>query len=70
MIVRILAIAFAALGCAGLWFGYMNLNVFRGTPLFEFRYIIYAVLAFLGLSCLEWAMGWIKSKLAGSDTDH
>ena len=70
MIARVLSIALAVLGCTGLWIGYMNLNIFRGTPLFEFRYIIFAVAAFLGLSCLEWAAGWVKSKLEDPNMDH
>ncbi len=68
MISRLIAIFLTGSALAGLWFGYMNLNVFRGTPLFEFRYIIFAVAAFLGLSALEWLAGWIKSK--GKEPDH
>jgi hypothetical protein len=67
MIVRGLAIVTAFGGLAALWFGYNNLNVFRGTPLFEFRYFILAIAAFLGLSALEWLVGWIKSKIEKPD---
>lgn len=70
MIFRILAISLAAAACAGLWFGYMNLNIFRGTPLFDFRYVIFAVSSFLGLSILEWAIGWIKRKFSESENEH
>lgn len=63
MIVRALAIVLAAAACAALYFGYMNLNIFRGTPLFEFRFVLFAIGAFLGLSAIEWALGWIKTKL-------
>lgn len=69
MIIRGLSIALAALALAALWFGYMNLNILRGTPLFDFRYVIFAVAAFLGLSAIEWALGWIKPKLHESDTE-
>jgi hypothetical protein len=70
MIVRVVAIALTGLACAALWFGYMNLNIFRGTPMFDFRYVIFAVASFLGLSAFEWVAGWIKAKLQEPDTDH
>jgi hypothetical protein len=65
MIIRGLAIVLTAAACVALWFGYMNLNVLRGTPLFDFRYVIFAVGSFLGLSALEWGIGWIKKKVEG-----
>lgn len=67
MIVRGLTIIVAFVGLAALWFGFMNLQVFRGTPLFEFRFIIFAIASFLGLSALEWIVGWIKSKTQKDD---
>jgi hypothetical protein len=70
MIVRALAIVLSIGALAALWFGYMNLNMLRGTPLFDFRYIIFAVGAFLGLSGIEWALGWTKNKIQGSDVKH
>lgn len=70
MILRGLAILLTAGATAALWFGYMNLNIFRGTPLFDFRYVIFAMTAFLGLSAIEWALGWIQAKVQGSDADH
>jgi hypothetical protein len=68
MIIRGLAILLALGATAALWFGYMNLNFLRGTPLFDFRYVVFAVAAFLGLSATEWALGWIKTKVQGSET--
>jgi hypothetical protein len=70
MILRALAIALSALAAAGLWFGYANLNMLRGTPFFDFRYIVFAVAAFLGLSVVEWALGKLKAKVQSSDADH
>ncbi len=65
MILRVLAIL-AAVGAVGaLWFCYGQLNLFRGTAFWDYRYIIYAVSAFLGLSVLEWSLGWLKAKIAG-----
>ena len=70
MIVRGLAILFALGAAAALWFGYDNLRALRGTPLFDFRYVFFAVAAFLGLSAIEWALGWIKGKVEGEDDKH
>lgn len=68
--IRVLAIALTAAACAALYYGYMNLNMLRGTPLFDFRYVVFGIAAFLGLSALEWALGWIKTKTQGPDADH
>ena len=70
MIVRGMSILLAALACGGVWFGYTNLNILRGTPFFDFRYVVFAVSAFLGLSAIEWALGWVKAKIQGTDDDH
>lgn len=70
MIVRCLAILFALSAAAALWYGYDNLRQLRGTPLFDFRYIFFAVVAFLGLSAVEWALGWIKGKIEGDEEAH
>ena len=70
MIVRGLAIVLTICATAALWFGYMNLGILRGTPLSDFRYIVFAVAAFLSLSLIEWALSWIKTKAQGSDNDH
>lgn len=67
MIVRCLAIMLAAIGAAALWYGYENLRLLRGTPLFDFRYVVFAVVAFLGLSGIEWVFGWLKGKIDGTD---
>ncbi|MDA8585307.1 hypothetical protein N9L47_03455 [Rhodobacteraceae bacterium] len=70
MIIRGLAILLALGAAAGLWFGYDNLKQLRGTPLFDFRYVVFAVAAFLGLSAIEWALGWIKGKVEGTNDAH
>lgn len=70
MIVRGIAILLGLVGAAGLWFGYDNLNQLRGTPFFDYRYIVYAVLSFLGLSAIEWVFGWVKGKVEGDDAAH
>ena len=70
MIVRGLAILLALGAAAALWFGYDNLRQLRGTPLFDFRYVVFAVAAFLGLSAIEWALGWVKGKIEGNDDSH
>lgn len=70
MILRVLAILVALVAAWALWFGYGQLKVFRGTPFWDYRYIIYAVSAFLGLSVLEGALGWIKTKIEGKDPPH
>ena len=67
MILRALAIVLTAGATALLWFAYMNLGILRGTLLFDFRYIVFAIAAFLGLSAFEWALGWIKAKTQGPD---
>jgi hypothetical protein len=70
MIVRSLAIALTTCATAALWFGYMNLGILRGTLLFDFRYVLFAIAAFLGLSAIERGLGWIKTKIQGPDPDH
>ena len=69
MILRVLSVIVALAAVAALWFSYGELRIFRRTMFWEYRYIIFAVGAFLGLSLLEWAVGWIKSKVEG-DEDH
>jgi len=63
MILRMIAIL-ASLGAVwALWYGYDQLRQFRGTAFWDYRYLIFAVSAFLALSALEWVLGWIKSKI-------
>ena len=70
MTLRVMAII-AALGAVwALWFGYGQLRLFRGTPFWDYRYIIYAVSAFVALSGLEWALRWIKTKIDGDQENH
>ena len=70
MKVRVLTIVLALGAAWALWFCYGQLKMFRGTPFWDYRYIIYAVLAFLGLSGLEWIIGYLKSKIEGDQGDH
>ena len=70
MNVRVLAILVAVGAVWALWFGYGQLKEFRGTPFWDYRYIIYAAAAFLGLSVLEWALSWIKTKIEGDQDPH
>jgi hypothetical protein len=70
MILRGIAI-FMAVGAAwALWVGYGQLGMFRGTPFWDYRYLIFAVSAFLVLSGLEWVLGWIKAKFASDTESH
>ncbi|MGC1489040.1 MAG: hypothetical protein WA784_14765 [Albidovulum sp.] len=70
MILRVIAILLTGLAALALWWGYGQLSVFRGTPFWDFRYIIYAAAAFLGLGAIEWALGWAKGKMDGDGADH
>ncbi len=70
MIIRVMAIVFAACGLAALWFGYDQLGQLRRTPLWDFRYIVFSAAAFLGLSGFEWALGWIKNKISNEPDAH
>lgn len=70
MIFRILSIAIALVAAAGLWFAYDELSVFRRTMFWDYRYIIFGCAAFLALSVLEAAMGWLKTKLGGDSDTH
>lgn len=70
MIVRVMAIVVALGATWALWFGYGELRMFRGTPFWDYRYIIYVVSAFLALSALEWAMGWMKTKIESDLETH
>lgn len=70
MILRVLPIVVALAAAAALWFGYGELRVLRGTPFWEYRFILFACAAFAGLSVLEWALGWLKTKFGGTPDDH
>ena len=70
MILRVLGIVLALAAAWGLWAGYDQLRVFRGTLFWDYRYIIFAVGAFLALSVLEALFSWLKGKFgAGPDDD-
>lgn len=63
MIMRIVAISLSGLSLWALWYGYTHLQVFRGTLFWEFRYFIFTLGAFLGLSWIEWALGWVHKRI-------
>lgn len=62
MILSALRICVACAAAVGLWFAYDELSIFRRTPFWEYRYIIFGCGAFLALSVLEYALGWITTK--------
>lgn len=68
MTLRILSIVVALAAAAGLWFAYDELSIFRRTVFWEYRYIIFGCGAFLALSILEAALGWLKNKF-GKDAN-
>lgn len=70
MIVRVLAIVFAGCATWALWAGYGQLSFLRGTPFWDFRYVVFAAAGFLGLSSLEWVLGQIKKKIEGEQDSH
>lgn len=70
MSVRILAIIVTGAALWALWFGYGQLKILRGTAFWDYRYIVYTAGAFLGLSGLEWTLGWITKKTQGVPDDH
>lgn len=70
MIVRVLAMIFAGGATWALWAGYGQLNFLRGTPFWDFRYVVFAVAGFLGLSGLEWVLGRIKKTFEGEQDSH
>ena len=67
MILRAVTILLSVGALAAMWFGYDELNIFRRTVFWEYRYLIFVVVAFLVLSFLEWGIGWIKSKVEGEE---
>jgi hypothetical protein len=70
MMIRILAIVVAFGAAWAIWYSYGQLRIFRGTPFWDYRYVIFASSTFLSLSALEWAVGWIKSKIEGEKDAH
>jgi len=64
MIFRIVSIALSAGAIWAIWFGFENLTVLRGTPLWEFRYFVLMLATFGGLSALEWGLGRVKKKFS------
>lgn len=70
MIFRILSIATALVAAGGLWFAYDELNIFRRTIFWDYRYVIFGCGAFLALSILEAGIGWLKTKFGGDSDTH
>ena len=70
MILRVLSITVTFCAVLALWFGYGQLGSLRGTLLWEYRYITYAVAAFLMLSALEWGVGLLKKTFLGEQEGH
>ena len=70
MILPGLAIVLAFAATWGLWAGYNELRVFRGTPFWDYRYIIFAVGAFLAFSVLQALFSWLKGKFGEGLEDH
>ena len=64
-VIRIIAGLGAA---AALWFAYDQLTIFRRTMFWEYRYIIFAAGAFVGLTLLEKLVAWLATKIE-PDTD-
>jgi len=69
MILRSLSIVVSLAAVYGLWWAYGELTIFRRTVFWEYRFIIFGIGAFLALSLLEVALGWIKTK-TGRVTDN
>ncbi len=67
---RVLTIVVAFGAAWAIWYCYGQLRVFRGTQFWDYRFVIFAIATFLGLSALEWAIGWIKSKIDGDADTH
>ncbi len=65
MMWRLVAIILTGAAIWAIWFGYDNLKVLRRTVFWEFRYFIFTLGVFLGLSAVEWALGQAKKKLSG-----
>jgi len=65
MILRVTVILLSGLATWALWFSFGQLKLLRGTPLWEFRYFLFLLAAFLGLSALEWAVGRVKKMVQG-----
>lgn len=50
---RGIAVALAVAGGGAIWWGWENLGLLRGTPVWEHRYLALAVAAFLLLTALD-----------------
>lgn len=70
MIARIFSIVVALAAAVGLWFAYDELTIFRRTMFWDYRFIIFGCGAFLALSVLEKAIGWLKARLGSRTETH
>jgi hypothetical protein len=63
---RLIAPALTILACALLWFGYESIDILRGTPLWELRYVLLGCAAFALLTLMEKASArlnaWVKRR--------
>lgn len=59
MIRAAIHIALMAAAAAVLWWGWSNLNLLRGTPVFEFRFVLLLAAGFLVLSAAQALAGWL-----------
>ncbi len=69
MIVTIATIGLSAVATWAIWFGFDNLRILRGTVLWEFRYLVFMLATFAGLSALEWGVDRLKRRFGDRHTD-
>lgn len=67
MIAHAVHIGFMALAAGAGYWGWLNLNMLRGTVYFEFRYILLMAAIFLVLSLAQAIAGWITGRLFPED---
>lgn len=67
MMARVVQIALM-IGAGGLsYWGWLALNILRGTPLFEYRYVILLSGAILLFSMAQAIAGWIDRRMNPDD---
>ncbi|WP_044006922.1 hypothetical protein [Jannaschia sp. CCS1] len=67
MMARLVQIALAASAAALSYWGWIELNTLRGTPFFEYRYVILLSAAILLFSVAQAIAGWIDRRLNPDD---
>lgn len=68
MIVRIAQIALMCAAAGLSYWGWVELNILRGTPLFEYRYLILLTCSILLFSMAQSVVGWIDRR--SNPEDH